>query len=213
MRPFPGRRIGRSFTGPRLGARLLAKVDQDIRALEMRREGLDYKTIGENLGMTAGSASAAVRRALALSIAETSDEVREIEIQRLESYIPHALKVLNGRHLVVNQGRVICDPDTDEPLIDPEPSMKALDRLLKISEAIREFRGLNAPKRSISEVITVDAIQAEILRLRAVVAAQAGTGERPAFGPGSADSTVTDGGGVSAEPSAPGGGLEAVLPR
>lgn len=163
-----GRPIGTHRTGPRLGGRAIANVDLDIRALELRREGLSYKTIADRLGRRSAEwARLAVRRALALSVAETSDEVREIEIQRLEGYIPHALKVLNGRHLVVNQGKVIADPDTGEPLADPMPVLYALDRLLKISESIREFRGLNAPKRSVSEVITVDAIQAEILRVQA----------------------------------------------
>lgn len=173
-----------------MGTRTIASIEQDFRALELRREGLDYRTISERLGHSSDWASRAVRRALALTISETSDEVREIEIRRLEGYIPHALKVLNGRHLVVNQGKVIMDPDSGEPLTDPMPALYALDRLLKISESIREFRGLNAPRRSVSEVITVDAIQAEILRVRAELRASDLAELPPGTGGGNADRGV-----------------------
>jgi hypothetical protein len=171
---------------PTIRGRFVANIDRDIEALELRRQGFTYDQIAMSLGYTGKSgAYSAVQRALALSVRETADEVRQLEIERLEDLRRPALEALRRRHLVVSQGKVMYDPSTGEPLIDSMPALHAIDRLIKISERMAAFRGLDAPRRSVSEVLTLDVIQAEILRLKSQVspaqleALEKGTGGSP----------------------------------
>jgi len=155
---------------PKIAGRYVQAIDKDLEALELRRQGFTYDQIAQSLGYTGKSGSyAAVQRALALSVRETADEVRQLEVERLEDLRRPALEALRRRHLVVSQGKVMYDPDTGEPLVDSMPALHAIDRLIKISERMAAFRGLDAPRRSVSEVLTLDVIQAEILRLRSQI--------------------------------------------
>ena len=155
---------------PKIGGRLVENIDRDLKALELRRQGYTYERIASLAGYGNRSAAyGAVQRGLALSVRETADEVRQLEIERLEDLRRPALEALRRRHLVVSQGKVMHDPDTGEPLIDDMPLLHAIDRLIKISERMAAYRGLDAPRRSVSEVLTLDVIQAEILRLKSQV--------------------------------------------
>ncbi len=53
----------------------------------------------------------------------------------------------------------------NEPLRDRAPVLAAIDRLLKIEERRAKLLGLDAPVRA--ELITIDAIEAEVARLAA----------------------------------------------
>lgn len=166
--------MGRSKRYDTIGGRSIAQIDNDVRAMELRREGLTYDAIARRMGYAdKSSAYGAVQRGLALSVRETADEVRQLEIDRLEDLRRPALESLKRRHLVVSQGKVMCDPDTGSPLIDDMPVLHAIDRLIKIAERMAAYRGLDAPRRSVSEVLTLDVIQAEILRLKSQVSAEA----------------------------------------
>jgi hypothetical protein len=156
---------------PTINGRKVETIDKDLAALELRRQGFTYQQIADRTGYANRSAAyQAVQRGLALSVRETADEVRQLEIERLEDLRRPALEVLRRRHLVVSQGKVMHDPDTGEPLIDSMPALHAIDRLIKLAERMAAFRGLDAPRRSVSEVLTLDVIQAEILRLKSQVA-------------------------------------------
>src|SRR5690606_2199134 len=48
------------------------------------------------------------------------------------------------RHILVNNGRVILDPDTEQPMEDDAIVLQAIDRLVKIEDARRR----NAERRA-----------------------------------------------------------------
>jgi hypothetical protein len=144
--------------------RTVNQIERDAQAVEYRRRGLSYRQIAAQMSWkNQASAYEAVQRGLIDSISEASDEVRRLELDKLDEYQRHALRVLATPHFLVSNGVLITDPDSEKPLPDDSPVLAALDRLLKISERRSKLLGLDAPVRH--EVITLDAIEAEIARL------------------------------------------------
>jgi hypothetical protein len=155
----PGNRSGKG--------RFLRTVDtaeRDANAARLRAQGLEFHEIAAQLGYQDPSgAYKAVERALLATVQEPAAQVRAMEIARLNILLRKAWDVLCAKHIVVSQGRVVCDPDTDEPLIDHGPILAAIDRVLKISDHRAKLLGLYAPVKV--EAITVDMIEAEMVRL------------------------------------------------
>jgi|SRR5579859_2329870 len=155
-------------------------VQRRAAAVTMRQQGADWQTIADKLGYkTRGAACQDVNRALEQAVAEQATSVealRQQELNRLDELWADAYAILKRRHLTVNQGRVILDPDTGEKLRDDAPRLQAIDRLLKIQERRAKYLGLDAPTKV--EAITIDAIDAEIARLVAELdGAEAGEAE------------------------------------
>lgn len=142
--------------------------------VEYRRQRRPYADIYKELGYkSVQDASKDFHRALEESIAaqHASVEVyREEQLLELDHLAEEAHKVLAARHYVVSaSGRVALDPDTEEPLIDHQPVLAAIDRLVKILDRVAKLRGLDAPQKL--EVMTIDAIEAAIADLNAQLAA------------------------------------------
>lgn len=143
--------------------RNIESVRRDAEAAELRANGATYQQIADQLGYTDRSnARHGVQRALADTIREPADEVRQIQLAQLDRLTREALKVLERTHVTVSQGRVIKD-DEGKPLEDDAPVLNAIDRLLKIAERRSKLLGLDAPSKV--EVLSIDAIDAEIGRL------------------------------------------------
>jgi hypothetical protein len=161
---------------PRRRSRTVAQIERDAQALEHRRRGLTYRQVAAQMGWkNQASAYEAVQRALSDAICEPADEVRRIELDRLDEYMRHALRVLATPHYMVSQhGEVVMFTDAatgvDKPVMDDEPVLRALDRLLKISAHRDRLLGLAAPTRTRVEVITEDAVDAELKRLAEEIA-------------------------------------------
>lgn len=145
----------------------LDTAHRDAEAARLRSRGMGYRAIAEQLGFFDGSgAHKAVQRALAAVRAEGAEEARQLQLQQLDYLATKALEVLERHHVTVSNGRLI---NVDgEPLEDDGPVLAAIDRLLKIQERRAKLLGLDAPARH--EVVTLDAIDAEIARLSAELA-------------------------------------------
>lgn len=169
-------------------ARSIAQIERDAQFLELRRRGLSYRQIAAQMLVSSQkTAYEAVQRALKDAIQEPADEVRQIELDRLDELMRHALRVLATPHYVVSQikGEVITFLDvngTDKPVVDDAPILAAIDRLLKISERRAKLLGLDAPTRTRIEVITEDAVDAAIADLEREIAEH----DRAAAGRGTA---------------------------
>jgi hypothetical protein len=149
--------------------RSIEAIERDARAVELRRRGLNYRQIAGEMGWASQkSAYQAVQRGLADSVSEANEEVRRLELDKLDEWQRHALRVLAKPHYAVSQGVVVTLKDGDgkeTPVDDDMPILHAIDRLLKISERRSRLLGLDAPAKSRVEVITEDAVDAEIKRL------------------------------------------------
>lgn len=146
--------------------RSIDTAERDAQACRLRSEGRNYDEIARDLGFSDRSlARRAVERALMAVIAEPAAQLRTLELARLDLLLGKAWGVLQAEHIVVSQGRVMAHPDTGEPMRDHTPVLHAIDRVLRISERRCKLLGLDAPVRV--EAITVDMVEAEIVRLAA----------------------------------------------
>jgi hypothetical protein len=137
---------------------------RDAEAAQLRANGLTYQAIAEKLGLSHRDlARRAVERALAATVREPADELRQLELIRLDALWVEAVKVMTTEHITVNNGRVI---EVDGvPLKDDAPTLSAIDRLLKIMERRAKLVGLDSATKV--EVLSVDALDKEIERLTA----------------------------------------------
>jgi len=128
--------------------RTLSDAQRDAEAARLRARGLTYQQIADELGWTSrGDAHHAVQRALEATVKEAADEVRAIELDRLDTLYRAALAVLEAEHFTVSNGRVVS-LDGSGPLPDTGPVLAAIDRLLKIQERRSKLLGLDAPSKA-----------------------------------------------------------------
>ncbi|MFE3381303.1 hypothetical protein [Streptomyces anulatus] len=132
--------------------------------LALRRKGVrfDDPRIMDLGYATAGAARKDLTRALQKNHDEEAAEAKvyrqqenerlDAELERLEELEAAARQVLTSRHILVNNGRVILHPDTEQPMEDDGPVLQAIDRLVKIEDARRRngerrasLNGFNAP--------------------------------------------------------------------
>lgn len=144
--------------------RTVGTAQRDADAARLRAEGWSYQAIADELGWSSkGDAHHAVRRVLQDTVKEAGDEVRAIELARLDAELTRLAKVeaavwtvLKRQHVTVSNGQIIRIEG--EPLLDDAPVLQAADRLVKIENARRsngerrsKLLGLDAPtKQAIS---------------------------------------------------------------
>lgn len=118
------------------------------KALELRRAGLDYQSIADQIGYTnRGTAYHAVQSALRRGFVEPAAEVRQLESERLDALQQAVWEAaLRG--------------DT-----------KAIDRVLRISDQRAKLLGLNAPVKA-DVTVRLDEQQAVLMfqAIRAILA-------------------------------------------
>jgi len=103
--------------------RELDALDKKLEALEMRKAGKTYRAIADALGYkTAYGAQKAVMTALKKTLQDPSDEVRKLEIERLESMLD------------------VMWEKRDKPIY--------ADRILRIMERRAKLLGLDAPTKT-----------------------------------------------------------------
>lgn len=168
--------------------RVLSTVERDAEAAKLRARGHTYDQIALTLGYSDRSnARDGVMRCLDATVAEPAAEVRKIELDRLDYLWRKGLEVLERDHITVQHGKVIrrqigverdkdgierLDPDGKEipvweDVLDDDPVLRAIDRLLKISERRARLLGLDTPVKADLTVHTVDPTDfalAEIIR-------------------------------------------------
>jgi hypothetical protein len=150
-------------------------AERDAEAARLRSRGWSYQQIADELGYAHHSnARKAVKRALEAIVAEPAEDLRQIELGRLDAMWQIALAVLERYHVTVSNGRLITIGG--KPLEDDGPVLAALDRLLKIQERRARLLGLDAPART--HVTVTDSMEAEIERLVAQLADNQPTSER-----------------------------------
>lgn len=164
---------------PKSSPRRINVAERRAAALRLRAGGLKLDEIlarHPELGYKSRAAlSQDLQRAMIETVRQPADEVRALELERLDMLWREAMRVLTARHISVSNGRVVTreDPITGEehPVPDDDPVLRSIDRLLKIMERRSKLLGLDAPAKV--EVITLDSIEAELRRLEDEEAEQA----------------------------------------
>ena len=125
----------------RQGKVRVSVIEREYEVLKYRRGGMTFDQIAKKVGYrTPSGARAAFRRAMIRTLQPVADELRETQIDRLETALLAIwAKILKG-------------------------DLKAVDRLISISRRQSELLGLDAPKQAKLEVTTYDG---NVLRERA----------------------------------------------
>ena len=148
-------------TRGRLTVRTIAQRNREARALNLRKGGFSYDAIAAELGYADRSgAYRAIQRALARTLSEPADELRKLEVERLDDLWRRTQVILATRHAVLYQG-------ADTGFDDPGPRLKAIEVGIRVMERRAKLLGLDAPVKTRVEVITEDVVDAEIKRLEA----------------------------------------------
>lgn len=133
-------------------------------ALLARQRGLSWDAVAREVGYSnPGSAHRAAMQALRDIPREAAEELRRVELETLNE-LQAALRVK----------------------LDEKPSTFLVDSILRVMERRSKLLGLDAPIAIRTEVVTVDAVDAEIQRLEAEVAERAERANRSAVGEASA---------------------------
>lgn len=115
-------------------------------AARLRSRGKSYQEIADEVGFTnRGTAYAAVQKVLKDTVTEAGEEVKALELERLDKMWQAALQVMEGQHWTVSQGKVVSL--LGEPLPDGGPVLAAIDRLLRIQERRAKLLGLDTATR------------------------------------------------------------------
>jgi len=153
--------------------RSLDTMERDAQAADLFRRGLTYRQISSQLGWRSPNAAfLAVRRAArdAATDSLAAAEALQLMLARQQDYRRLVWRVAMAKHYVTTQtGAMAVGPDGN-PLLDDAPVLNAVDRLVKIDQEEAKLLGLYAPAKSRVEVITEDAVDAEIAKLAEEVA-------------------------------------------
>lgn len=122
-------------------------AEKDAIACEMRARGMTYREIAAELQVARSAAHKMVERALREIIQEPAEEVRRLELERLDALYAAAMDILERHHVTVSHGRIVLGMD-GEPLEDDGPVLQAIDRLLKIQERRARLLGLDAATKT-----------------------------------------------------------------
>ena len=143
----------------------VATETQRMRAavLAGRVKGWSFPRCAMELGITQGYAYKLYRDAMRQIVEPGVNEVRELELTRLDGMTEECYNILNSELYLVNGGKVVRDVVTDDDgkvILDDEQQPKlmrlrdhnirlaAMDRLLKISERRARLMGLDAPTKT-----------------------------------------------------------------
>ena len=121
--------------------------DREVEALRLRQKGFSYRKIADELGVSGPTALKYVRASLERLAKENQHEagkLLELELSRLDDLYEKSYAVLEATHYMVSGGQVVQHGDVD--LLDDGPLLRAVDRLIKISERRCALLGIDAPK-------------------------------------------------------------------
>jgi hypothetical protein len=138
----------------------IAKV---TRALQLRIANRTWDEIAEMVGYSDRAAAYnAVKREMDKrreQAAETAEQLRDIESERLDAMAVAAMEILKTIHYATANGKVV---EYDGRILEDDgPRLAAIDRLLRISESRRRLFGLDSATKieaAVSVAFTVQGI-------------------------------------------------------
>jgi DNA-binding transcriptional MerR regulator len=157
-------------TNPRDGSgRFIYTMDaaeRDAEACRMRSKGTTFADIADALGYSDEShAYRGVQRTIKRIIQEPAEELRAMELERLDRMYEVVHKVLERQHLTISHGKIIYHGET--PVEDTGPILSSIDRLLKIQERRAKLLGLDAAtKTQVSGGVKYEVVGVDMSKLR-----------------------------------------------
>jgi hypothetical protein len=126
-------------------------IDQDILDIEAARlrveERLQYREIAQVMGCSTSTAYDRVQRVYQARKVEATDQMRQQEHARLDMLWQHQKRIAEGMYYQTAHGKVVKDPETGTPLVDPMPNIAARKEMRAIAESMRKLEGLDQPTK------------------------------------------------------------------
>lgn len=123
----------------------LDALDKQMSALKMRINGVPYIDIARKLGYSGPPAAYnAVKAALKKTLSEPANELRAIDLARLDDMYNRTLEIMNRKHYVIQGGNIVLDGS--KKIENPEPILKSIATLTRILERRASLMGLDTPK-------------------------------------------------------------------
>jgi len=139
--------------GKRKDRHTIAVAERRAKVLSFRKAGASHRVIAGELGVDHSTIVRDVQAIFAELAAEqraSAEELRTMELARLDEWQLEASRILRATHPLVSGGKVLSGFTTDGKafgLTDDGPKLQAIDRLLRISESRRKLLGLDAPPK------------------------------------------------------------------
>jgi predicted DNA-binding protein (UPF0251 family) len=146
--------------------RTIETAEQDAQAARLFSQGLNYREIGEQLGVSKWTAMRSVQRAVQAVVQDAGQEAIRVHASRLEYAYAKAIEIAEADHVMVSHGKVICDED-GKPLRDHAPVLAALREARQTLDSFRIMMGLNQPVKvdaTVHQVTQQDVELQEMLR-------------------------------------------------
>jgi len=130
-------------------------IQKDHQAAELRVIGLTYQQIGDRLGYSRQAAYQAVARAIADIPRMATEELRTLELEKLDDLERKLRIILQKNHYKVSaSGKVVTHEG--EPVVDSGPEIQAILGILKVIDKRAKLLGLDAPTKVETEVTVFD---------------------------------------------------------
>ena len=113
--------------------------------LRRYRNGESFRDIAKVLGISRQAVHEQYWRAIRAIPAKAVHEIREDLNAQLVSLIAHTNEIRSRDHVKVNNGVVVVDPSTNEPLLDDGPELDAIREQRALLDQIAKLNGANAP--------------------------------------------------------------------
>ena len=123
------------------------QMEKDHHAAMLRSKGWTYKRISEELGMSLPAVYVMVKRAIADIPKESTEELIQIELAKLDVVEAKAAEIMEKHHAYVSASGKVATLD-GEILQDDAPAMQAMMVILKVSDRRAKLLGINAPTRT-----------------------------------------------------------------
>lgn len=123
---------------------------QRAEVLRLRRTGMSFEKIGEQLGVTRQRAHQVYKTALEEIVLEDVTLYRTEQAERLDALLEQANEVLAANHVVVQHGKVVMHDGA--PLTDRGPVLDAIKTIIDIESRRAKLLGLDTPVKQAVEV-------------------------------------------------------------
>lgn len=124
------------------------RSDNRVMAWGLRLSGMTYAQIGDALGCSTPWAFKLVQEAFKDREDEPAELARGYEMERLDAALRTVVSIL--------------DRSTRDDSWDPEMALKAVDRLVKVSESRRKLLGLDMPAKLAEQADPAEAAEREM---------------------------------------------------
>jgi hypothetical protein len=123
---------------------------QKAQVLKLRRTGISFQAIGDQLGVTRQRAHQVYKQALEEIPAEEVSLYRAEQADRLDALLVRANAVLDAEHVIVQHGKVVMQDGV--PIPDQGPVLDAIRVVLAIEKQRADLYGFNTPVKQAVEI-------------------------------------------------------------